>query len=200
MARVGLIGYSYGGGLALLVAATFPDLVGPVVAYTPTNVVWQGLEGSGPEQQRSSWSHHGSPLPFVPFPPGVGPGMSDRGLTTLAIYDKGLDQPEATGAAVIPVERATGPLLVISGGDDQIHPAKRSCQLLVERMNRCDRAADIRHLHYPDAGHMLTPWPQSSNVEAPPVTFDFGSDEAAAAADADARPQVLAHLRSSLVA
>src|SRR4029079_12047523 len=40
--RIAVVGASKGGELALLVAATSPDLVGPVVAYTPSAVVWAG--------------------------------------------------------------------------------------------------------------------------------------------------------------
>jgi dienelactone hydrolase len=46
--RMGVIGASKGGELALLAAATFPDLIGPVVAYTPSSVVWMGLDFSSP--------------------------------------------------------------------------------------------------------------------------------------------------------
>src|SRR5688500_13678052 len=79
--RVAVIGASKGGELALLAAATFPDLVGPVVAYTPSNVVWAGIDFSAPETMRSSWSRHGHPLPFVPYPSGVRPAMSAAGMS-----------------------------------------------------------------------------------------------------------------------
>ena len=42
--RAAVVGASRGGELALLLAATFPNLVGPVVAYTPSSVVWIGID------------------------------------------------------------------------------------------------------------------------------------------------------------
>ena len=78
---VTIIGSSKGGELALLTAATFPDLTGSVVVYTPSAVVWAGLDFTQPfGPPRSSWSHRGRPLPFVPFG-RVPPGRSDRGVS-----------------------------------------------------------------------------------------------------------------------
>ena len=55
--RVGIVGASRGAELALLIAATFPDLVGPVVAYTPSGVVWMGFDFTlPPGTTRSSWT------------------------------------------------------------------------------------------------------------------------------------------------
>jgi hypothetical protein len=85
-------------------ATTFPNLVGPVVAYTPSSVVWCGIDFNAPGAPlRSSWS--------------------------LPIYDRGLDgvaaDDAADDAAIIPIERATGPVLLISGRDDRMWPAHR---------------------------------------------------------------------------
>jgi len=77
--RVGVIGASKGGELALLAAATFPDLIGPVVAYTSSSVVWMGLDFSSPGRACSSWTHRGVAFPFVPFPTDVAPAQSERG-------------------------------------------------------------------------------------------------------------------------
>ncbi|MBV9195037.1 MAG: hypothetical protein JO168_12900 [Solirubrobacterales bacterium] len=69
---IGLLGGSKGAELALLSAATFPSLIGPVVAAAPSSVVWYGLEltpghlAAAIPSTRSSWSLHGAPVPFVP--------------------------------------------------------------------------------------------------------------------------------------
>ena len=69
--RLAVVGASKGGELALLVAATFPDLVGPVVAYTPSAVVWAGIDFSRSSgAMQSSWSVGGSPLPFYAYMKG----------------------------------------------------------------------------------------------------------------------------------
>ena len=193
--RVSVVGASKGGELALLVTATFPDLVGPVVAYTPSAVVWSGIDfsqSSGALQ--SSWSVGGRPLPFVPIPSGVAPAFSDRGMRLLPVYDKGLDNSDAVAAAAIQIERATGPALLISGGDDGVWPATRMCTMLTDRMRAAGRAHSVRHLSFPRAGHALFPGPPE---ESGPMRLDFGGSEGSAvAAHATAWPQVVQHLRT----
>ena len=193
--RVAVVGGSKGGELALLVAATFPDLVGPVVAYTPSAVVWAGIDfrlSSGATQ--SSWSVGGRPLPFVPYPQGIGPSFGDRGMRVQQIYDKGLDNSAAVEEAAIPIERATGPTLLISGGDDGVWPATRMCAMLTERMRKAGRATLVRHLDFPQAGHALFRGPVEA---ASPMQLDFGgSDGSADAAHMAAWPEVIQHLRA----
>jgi uncharacterized protein len=194
--RVGLIGASRGGELALLAAAVFPNLVGPVVAYTPSSVAWVGIDEHFPVTTRSSWSHNGAPLPFVPFPPGAAPARTERGLSLLPMCEAGLADTAAVQRAAIAVERATGPLLLVSGGDDRVWPTGRMCEQLVERMSRHGRARDVAHLHYPTAGHMLFPYTRPSDTSIPALPADLGGTLAAdAAAHRAAWPAVVAHLR-----
>jgi hypothetical protein len=180
--RVAIVGASKGAELALVLAATFPDLVGPVVAYAPSSVVWVGIDFSAPRAPlRSSWSMAGKPLAFVPAPPGVAPVQTERGLSVLPIYDRGLDGVAADDAAIIPIERATGPVLLISGGDDRMWPSTRMARMLVERAQRFGRKQLVQHLDFADAGHALFPVEVATELNQPPVPFDFGGNEAAAA-------------------
>ncbi len=196
--RVALIGGSKGAELALLAAATFPDLVGPVVAYTPSSVVWAGIDFSARGGvNRSSWSLADTPLPFVPYPGGVGPTASARGLSVLPIYEVGLDNATAVEAATIAVERATGPLMLVSGGDDRMWPAERMCGMVVDRMRRHGRAGGVTHVNYPEAGHVLFPY---ANIASGGVTFPMafnlgGNPKAAAAAHRSVWPQVVKHFQ-----
>jgi pimeloyl-ACP methyl ester carboxylesterase len=196
--RVAVVGASKGAELALLVAATFPDLVGPVVAYTPSSVVWVGLDFTlPPGTTRSSWAHRNEPVPYVRFPADVGPAWSERGMSMLPICERGLDDERAVEQAAIAVERATGPLLLVSGGDDRVWAAGRMSRMIVDRMSKHGRGGDIRHLHYPEAGHMLFPYSRPSDSVIPAAPMDVGGTAAAnAAAHASAWGQVVAHLRS----
>jgi len=148
---------------------------------------------------RSSWSSAGAPVSFVPYPEGVRGVPSVSGLRVRPIYEAGLEQLVAVDTAAIPVERATGPLLLVSGGDDQMWPAGRMCESIVDRVRRIGRGPAVKHVNYPDAGHLLTPHPPALPVSgpAPPMMFDMGGTrEATAAAHADAWPRVIAHFRS----
>ena len=196
--RIPLLGVSKGGELALLAAAVFPELVGPVVAYTPSSVVWEGIDFSSPRPPgRSSWSLDGQPLPFVPYPADIRSSSSERGISFLPIYDAGLNNRSAVAEAEIPVERATGPILLVSGGDDRMWPADRMCQMVVDRLRRNGREHIVRHLNYPDAGHVLFPYEASDRTETPDaMPFDLGGRvEGTNSAHASAWPDVLRHLR-----
>jgi uncharacterized protein len=194
--RVGVVGASKGGELALLAAARFPDLVGPVVAYTPSSVVWMGLDFTSPGRQCSTWSHGGIPVPFLPFPTGVAPAQSERGMSMLPVTERALDDEDAAERAAIPVERAAGPLMLISGGDDRVWSTGRMCNMVVKRMSAHRRSADVVHLDYPRAGHMLFPYTPPADVPFPPFPMDLGgTPEADAEAHASAWPQVVRHLQ-----
>ena len=195
--RIAVLGGSKGGELSLLAAATFPDLVGPVVAYTPSSVVWAGIDFSQPRgSTRSSWSLAGEPLPCVPYPASVRPSSSERGLSVLPIYDRGLENAAAVAQAAIQIERATGPVLVISGGDDRMWPAERMCVMVVDRARRAGRETLVRHLNFPEAGHVLTPYEAPASSPVMPMQFDLGGSPASATSThAVAWPEVVSHLR-----
>ena len=196
--RVALAGISKGGELALLVAATFSDLVGPVVAYTPSSVVWQGFDLTlPPGETRSSWTFEGKPLPYVSSPPEVGPGQSGKGVAWLPIMEAGLQNTEAVNAAMIAIEQCAGPVLVVSGGDDHVWPTTRMCQMLTKRMAGHGRGDEIIHLNYPKAGHLLFPYSRPADTQVPDMPTDYGGDpDADAAAHADAWPSVIRCLRA----
>ena len=199
--RAAVVGASRGGELALLLAATFPNLVGPVVAYTPSSVVWVGVDFTQPgAAPRSSWTHRGQPFPFLPFPANVAPVQSERGMSTLPIFEVALDDQGAVERTAIAIERAHGPVLVVSGGDDRVWPAGRMCQMVVDRMSRHGRANAVKHLHYPQAGHMLFPYVRPSDVTFPEYPMDLGGTAADdSAAHTAAWPQVVAHLRGDAI-
>jgi dienelactone hydrolase len=189
--RVSLVGVSKGGELALLTSATFPELVGPVVAYTPSSVVWQGIDlRSARPPMQSSWSRHGTALPYVPYPP-VAPLVSERGMSTLPIYAGGLDNVAAVDEAAIRVERATGPVLLVSGGDDRVWPADRMCRMVVDRMRRAGRERDVKHLNFPDAGHVLFPFGSVQEIDTPFHLELGGRDGAIEAVHRTAWPEVV---------
>ena len=98
----------------------------------------------------------------------------------------------ADGAAAIPIERATGPVLLISGADDRMWPASRMCRMLVERARRFGRPDLVRHLDFAEAGHVLFAVDPGAELKQPAMPFDLGgSDAAAARAHETAWPQVL---------
>ena len=110
-ARVGVrdlppavVGVARGGELALLAASLFPERVGPAASLAGSGVAW-GAVGPGTDPREPAWSHAGEPVAHL--------ARTDDDWDTL------LSDPAAVAAAEVPVERATGPLLLLSGADDQ---------------------------------------------------------------------------------
>lgn len=197
--RVALLGASRGAELALLVAATWPQLVGPVAAYSPSSVAWVGVDPRlPPGRTRSSWTLGGAPLAYLRFPEGAVPARSERGISMLPLCEGGLRNRPAAERAAIAVERCRGPLLLVSGGDDRVWPAARMCETIVERLSRHGRGDRVRHLHYPAAGHILFPYARPPDTRVPHIAVDFGgTPEANRQAHCAVWPEIVRHLRAN---
>jgi hypothetical protein len=85
----------------------------------------------------------------------------------LPICERGLEHLESVERATIQVEHATGPILLVSGGDDEVWATGRMCEMVVNRMAQHGRAGDVRHVHYPQARHMLFPSVRPADVMVP---------------------------------
>ncbi len=200
--RVGLVGSSKGGELALLAAATYPKRVSAVVGYVPSPIAWQGLafdrraRRHGP---RSSWTISGNPVPFLPFsrPRGIDMlrmmGMIvGRPVAIRPTYENALEDSPAVQRAMIPLENIAGPVMLISGADDQMWPSTRLCELAVDRLRTHEHPFAHKHLHYDGAGHLITPPGLASKDSTTVGHFKTGGSERAnASASADAWPKVL---------
>jgi dienelactone hydrolase len=188
---VGIVGGSKGAELALLAAAAFPDIIGPVVAIAPASVAFFGLDRHGDDPSavlHSSWSFEGRPVPFVPYPEKVEPAWSEAGVSVSPIYEEALADSEAVRAAAIPAERARGPILLVVGDDDRMWPSSRMAAMIAARMDRNGRAADVVTLAYPGAGHRLLGAAANTRAgAAATVTFDYGGTD-----EADAKARDLA--------
>jgi len=158
--RLGIVGGSKGGELALLVASRNSELKA-VVAMTPAAHAWEGhsLRFFSPDYQPvSSWSLGGRPLPYVPFK--VSPLEKEiygRGelASFVPFFRDGLIYADAAtvAKAAIPVEKIGGPILLISGTDDQIWPAGEFCAAIMARLKKAGFPHEVRHLSIEKGGH-----------------------------------------------
>jgi len=204
---VGVFGWSKGAELALLLAARSADAIGPVVALAPSHVAWFGIEPFRPDQPtadrgsvRSSWTENGDDVPFLPHFPDVAPLFTPSGLRTDVFFDLPRYEPAVLNAARIPVEKAAGPLLLISGDDDHQWPAAPMASEVVDRMNDHGRSGDVTNIVYPGAGHAFLHrefFPAPADWIGP--RFDFGGNAGAdAAASEDAWPRIASFLQPRL--
>lgn len=193
--RFGLFAGSKGSEFALIAASRYP-WIRAVVAYAPSDLVWEGwgLETVEAEGTRASFAADGKPLPFMPYRGFVegllaGPGKADL----LAIHENGrADHPDREAAARIPVERYRGALMLVAGDKDRLWNSGRMARNIVA--SREAAGLPTRALLYPDAGHDL-----AGGSAEPREDVRGGGDPAAnAKARADAWPQVVAFLKGSL--
>lgn len=192
--RVGLFGASKGAEFALIAASRY-DWIDAVVAYAPTDVVWEGwgLETVEAEGTRSSFSFAGQPLPFMPYRGFVegllaGPGKADL----RAIHANGrADHPEKEAEARIPVEAYAGPLILIAGERDAQWDSATAARAILASRQAAGR--ETIALIYPEAGHDLVG--DGGPRESP---RSGGTPEADAAARQAAWPQVTAFMTAAL--
>jgi dienelactone hydrolase len=203
-----VVGRSRGGELALLLASMFPE-ISSVVAYVPSGVVHAGIAASPAAggAPRSAWTYRGKPLPFVPPAVEGLPSTAASPETPLELrpmFLKSLENRSAVEAAGIPVERISGPVLLISGEDDRLWPSPVLADIAAARLGAHKRP--VTHLRYPGAGHMIGPigLPATANTILHPLrgrAMALGGTPAGnAAAAADSWPRVLHFLGTGLSA
>lgn len=194
-ARIGVLGTSRGGELALLLGATYPSAFRVVVANVPSSVVWPGLSD---DSEAPAWTFEGKPLRSVRsnFSP------ADRSLSGRERFVKRLRDPDAVRGAEIPVERIRAPLLLLSGKDDQLWPSDLFAERIVERLKQHKFAHPVEHYSYENAGHSITrPYVPTSDVRVVRIhqitkrpNMPGGTPEGQARANEDSWSKLLAFL------
>jgi dienelactone hydrolase len=156
--RIGVMGTSRGGELALLLGATYPSAFRVVVANVPSHVVWPGLSD---DSETPAWTLNGKPVASVPghFT------AADRVLSGRERFLKRLQGSKAVASAEIAVERINGPLLMFSGKDDQLWPSDVFCARVVQRLEAHQFKHPVEHYSYDNAGHQIArPFVPTSDV------------------------------------
>lgn len=185
--RIVVLGASRGGELALLLGATYPQEIKGVIAYVPSSVAIQSVQGP------SSWTLGGKPVPFlrVPFTPECSSFTSKKPPVLNCDFQKALDHQAAVAAASIAVEKINGPVLLISGTQDQLWPSSRYSDMVVARLKTNNFPFAYEHLRYEGAGHFIgIPYFPANQTQT--VALDGGGNaEANGTASADSYAKVL---------
>lgn len=152
--RIGLYGASRGAELSLILGSIFPSEISAIVAVVPSSVVYGGLS----ETPVNAWLYKGKPVaPFAPVPKtdftnGKGERV-DSPANTRDNFLQGMKDIAAFEAAAIPVEKIQCPILLISGGNDQMWPSEIYAKRILDRLKEKGSSILAKHLNYPDAGH-----------------------------------------------
>ena len=169
--RVAVMGESRGGELALLLGATFPQ-IRAVVGLVPSGVMLSGFRRHRVKMvgvvemamtRLPGWTYRGVPLPaLVPgrlsFSNIVGYGWRSLRRAPIAaapFFLEAMRDKEAVKRAAIPVERINGPVLLLSGQDDQFFPSALSSEAVRERLVSHRHPYLYEHVSYPGAGDVF---------------------------------------------
>ncbi|MBV8220023.1 MAG: acyl-CoA thioesterase/BAAT N-terminal domain-containing protein, partial [Solirubrobacterales bacterium] len=119
--QVWVLSVSRGSEADLLVAAHWPALVHGAIAAAPSSEVWGPISGQCQSIDYTSWTLHGQPLDSATAETGY-TRNPDGSVSGRASFLSGLAGPGAA-AARIPIARFKGPVMLISGADDQLWPS-----------------------------------------------------------------------------
>ena len=197
VSRIALFGGSKGAEFALIAASKYP-WIAAVVAFAPSDLVWEGwgLETIEAEGTRSSFSYQNQALPFMPYVGFVdgllaGPGNADL----LKIHEDGrAAHPDREAAARIRIEDFPGEVMLVAGDADREWRSGQMARNLSAARTAAGRETVL--LVYPGAGHDVggDGWAPTAGE----VARGGGTAQANARAQGDAWPQVLAFLERTL--
>lgn len=197
---LGVVGISRGAELALTLGSRLP-YVRSVVAYCPSSVVWSGLYGDRPAD-RPAWTTNGRSIAFSSLMTPALSAVRDRvfhesPVPLTPLFDAALDGL-LPADAFIPVEQTSGPILLVSGDDDRMWPASRMGRQIMDRLAAHEHPFTSRHLHYPNAGHLMRPPGAPTSILDGKFAFG-GTPQVQAAANRAAWKETVAFLQESLV-
>lgn len=190
--RIGIVGYSKGAEAGLVVATRYPGIRAAVLGM-PSSVVWDGMSGENYllGSFSSSWSEKGEPLPHLAYKgrPGA------DGL--MPVFVNGLKEVSANPAAVIPVEKFQGKLMLICGEAEKLWPSCPMTDQIVARAAKNAAPAPVV-LRYKDAGHGVMGAPFTDAKTRRSWTQLGGTEAGNAAARADSWAKISAFLHAEL--
>lgn len=158
--QIAVIGFSRGGELALLLGTMFDDFKA-VIAGSPSAFLTSGMVNRI-FTPKPAWTYRGESLPYLPFAYRLSNMVntwnkiiSREPFSFLPIWDNSLKDKEKIKPSRIPVEKIKGPVLLISGGDDQLWPSSSYCDIMMKRLTKKKRPFRDVHVNYEKAGHFL---------------------------------------------
>ena len=199
---VSVTGGSKGGEAALLAGATYPDAVRSVISVAGSAVHTQGISqpvtGSLLEiltTPVASWSYQGKDLPYLPnvVTPRLRAAIVADNPVSIGWAMPDLNDAAEVEPAMIPVDRITGPVLLLSAGDDGGYGAAYH-QIAMPRLN-----SQARHIVYEDAGHQIVAPPYRPTTRSGSLGPDMDfPNSGSPAVDAAARVSVWRQIREFL--
>jgi len=200
---IAVFGTSRGAEAALTVAATYAEIKA-VVAKAPSHVRWEGVTARH-LPGGAAWTFDGKPLPYVPnrIPFGflaryMWDSLAGIPVMQTPLFLQDLAYFGDTARAEIPVEKINGPVLLLSGKDDQIWPSPLMAERVMERLRRNRHPYGYDHLSYEGAGHWLPiVYEPMRGLRQGMKLAIGGTPEGTCRAQADSWPKILQFLLSA---
>ena len=170
--RIGIVGASTTGTLALTAASFFPEIT-LTIALTPSDFIWQGFmqgkkDGCGewPIEGESLFSYHGEPLPYMPFCyqhpqywqviQAETKGSGDF-LRSCKLFEDSEAAHPITEAETIKVEQIHGRLLLIGAEDDGLWNTAKYIRRMEKRLKEKPHDCTVEAVVYAHGTHFVFP-------------------------------------------
>jgi dienelactone hydrolase len=145
--KIALIGGSKGGELILNLASRYNQYKA-VIALSTSNVSFPAITWSA---NTSSWTYKGNEVPYVPAPlKTISPALKGDLFTAFSMM---LEDEGAVKNAEIHVENINGPILILSGKNDDQWPATSMSNRIIERLEENNFKFHKQHIIL-DGGHI----------------------------------------------
>jgi dienelactone hydrolase len=175
-----VMGVSKGSEAALLTGATYPDAVRSVISIVGSAVHTQGISQdirTGSlleilETPVASWTYQGQDLPYLRnvVTPRLRAALAAGDPVSIGWAFPDLSDAAEVEPAMIPVDRISGPVLLLSAGDDGGYGAAYH-EIAIPRLRYPARHIVYEHAGHPIAGPPYRPTPRA----APPYRPTPGS-------------------------
>jgi len=179
--KIIVMGASRNAELALVIASIFPDLVGGVVAYSPSSVPWSNtVLPFNSDDLKPSWKYQEVDIPYIPMDKISG-NDSDK-VETIEYWKSGLAKTELGTRAAIKAENINGPILLFSGKDDKVWPSAFMADMIEERINENNFKFSFESIKYENAGHLISSNPERTseirtgimNIDGKDYEYEYG--------------------------
>lgn len=153
--KIIVMGASRNAELALVLASTLSESVSGVIAFAPSSISWSNtVLPYNSDQIKASWTYQGEAIPYLPMAKIKGTNASK--IETIPYWQAGIAKVDQYETAFIPVENINGPILLLSGKDDQIWPATMMSDMIANRLKANAFPHPFENIQYEDAGHLIS--------------------------------------------
>ncbi len=182
--KIIIMGASRNAELALLIASFFPNNIHGVIAYSPSSVSWSNtVLPFNSDSVKPSWTFKNQPIPYIVMDKIKGTPTST--IETLTYWKNGLSDSVAVNNASIQVENINGPILLLSGAEDEVWPSSMMSDMIENRIRNNQFNFEFENIIYENAGHLISSNPNNPStmrqgkmeIDGKSYDFNFGGTE-----------------------